>query len=137
LELPNVGGYLDFGHALMAREIPAEAAALLTHHKRLVGVHVNDSYGLGDDDMMVGGVHFWAMLEFLLVLDEVGYDGWLTLDLVPKHESAVDACAQSILNLKRYLTLISRLDREALCNAQAELDAIAAQRIVNELLFVS
>jgi hypothetical protein len=77
------------------------------------------------------------MLEFLLVLDEVGYDGWLTLDLVPKHESAVDACAQSILNLKRYLTLISRLDREALCNAQAELDAIAAQRIVNELLFVS
>jgi xylose isomerase len=132
--LSNVGGYLDFGHALMAREIPAESASLLAQHKRLVGVHVNDSYGLGDDDVMVGAVHFWAMIEFLLVLDQVGYDSWLTLDLVPKRESPVDACTQSIVNLKNYLTLISKLDKEALRQAQAELDAIAAQRLVNEIL---
>lgn len=134
LGLANVGGYLDFGHALMTREIPAEAAALLANHKRLVGVHVNDSYGLGDDDVMVGAVHFWAMIEFLLVLDQVGYDGWLTLDLVPKRESPVDACTQSIVNLKNYLSLISKLDKEALRQAQAELDAITAQRLVNKIL---
>jgi xylose isomerase len=134
LGLPNVGGYLDFGHALMSREIPAEAAALLARAKRLVGVHVNDSYGLGDDDLMVGAVHFWAMVEFLLTLDEVGYDGWLTLDLVPKRESAVDACAQCIQTLVNYQRLISKLDRVSLRKAQTELDAIATQGLIQDLI---
>jgi xylose isomerase len=134
LGLPNVGGYLDFGHALMSREIPAESAALLARHKRLVGVHVNDSYGQGDDDMMVGAVHFWAMVEFLLTLDEVGYDGWLTLDLVPKRENTVDACTQCIVSLKNYQHLISKLDRDSLRKAQTELDVIETQRIVQEMI---
>lgn len=134
LGLPNVGGYLDFGHALMSREIPAEAAVLLARHQRLVGVHVNDSYGLGDDDMMVGAVHFWAMLEFLLALDQVGYDGWLTLDLVPKRESPVDACTQCIKNLINYQKLLSNLDLELLHQAQQELDAITTQRLIQDVI---
>ena len=133
LGLPNVGGYLDFGHALMVRENPAESAVLLARHKRLVGVHVNDNYGLGDDDVTVGSIHFWAMVEFLLTLDQI-YDGWLTLDLVPKRESAVDACKQSISALKIYFELISRLDLSALRQAQQTLDAITTQRLVHVML---
>lgn len=134
LGLPNIGAYLDFGHALMSREIPAEAAVMLGRLNRLVGVHVNDTYGSGDDDMAVGAVHFWAMLEFLLALEAVGYEGWLTLDLVPKRESAVGACTRSIANLRNYQKLLSRLNRDALGQAQAEQDALEAQRLVQELL---
>jgi sugar phosphate isomerase/epimerase len=134
LGLPNIGAYLDFGHALMSREIPAEAAVMLARLNRLVGVHVNDTYGTGDDDMAVGAVHFWGMLEFLLALDEVGYGGWLTLDLVPKRESAVGACARSIANMRTYMKLISKLDRVALKGAQANQDALEAQRLVQELI---
>lgn len=133
LGLPNVGGYLDFGHALMVRENPAESAVLLARHKRLVGVHVNDNYGLGDDDVTVGSIHFWAMIEFLLTLDQA-YEGWLTLDLVPKRESAVDACTQSIFALNTYLRLISRLDLPSLRQAQQTLDAITTQRLVHTML---
>jgi xylose isomerase len=133
LGLSNVGGYLDFGHALMVRENPAESAVLLARHNRLVGVHVNDNYGLGDDDVTVGSIHFWAMLEFLLNLDQF-YTGWLTLDLVPKRESAVDACTQSIYALKTYLQLISRLDLPALQHAQQTLDAITTQRLVHAMI---
>jgi sugar phosphate isomerase/epimerase len=134
LGLPNVGGYLDFGHALMARESPAEAAALLARLKRLVGVHVNDNYGLGDDDIVVGSVHFWEMVEFLLTLDEVGYDGWLTLDLVPKREDVVIACTQSVNALKIYQKLIRKLDRGTLRKAQQEMDAIETQRLIHKML---
>ena len=134
LGLPNVGGYLDFGHALMSRENPSESAALLARSDRLVGVHVNDNYGGGDDDIMVGSVHFWAMMEFLFTLDQIGYDSWLTLDLVPTKESPVDACAQSIVSMKNYQRLLNRIDLEELKKAQQELDSIASQRIIQDML---
>ncbi len=134
LGLPNVGGYLDFGHALMARENPAESVVLLSRLDRLVGVHVNDNYGLGDDDIMVGSVHLWEMIEFLLTLDEVGYDGWLTLDLVPKREDVVAACSGSIRAMETYARLIASLDRTALHAAQAEMDAISIQRMIHAAL---
>jgi xylose isomerase len=134
LGLPNVGAYLDFGHAVMSKENPAESVVLLSRLNRLVGVHVNDNYGLGDDDIMVGSVHLWAMVEFLLTLDEVGYDGWLTLDLVPTREDVVAACTQSINALNIYQGLIARLDRTALRKAQAEMDAVETQRLIHKML---
>lgn len=134
LGLPNVGAYLDFGHAVMVRENPAESVAMLSRLDRLVGVHVNDNYGLGDDDIMVGSVHFWAMVEFLLALDDVGYDEWLTLDLVPTREDAVTACAQSINALEIYARLIAKIDRVALRAAQQEMDAVETQRLVHNVL---
>jgi xylose isomerase len=134
LRLPNVGAYLDFGHALMAREVPAETVAMLMRYGRLIGVHVNDNFGLADDDIMVGSVHFWSLLEFLLVLEETGYHGWISLDIVPRRESPVAASARSIAMLQTCRTLLARLDREALRRAQAELDAVETQRIVQEML---
>ncbi len=134
LGLPNVGGYLDFGHALVSRENPAESVVLLMRLNRLMGVHVNDNYGHGDDDIMVGSVHLWEMVEFLLALDDSGYDGWLTLDLVPTREDVVAACTQSIRVLETYKRVIARLDRPALRAAQAEMDAVAVQRLIHEAL---
>jgi xylose isomerase len=134
LGLPNVGGYLDFGHALVAMENPSESVVMLSRFKRLIGVHVNDNYGQGDDDIMVGSVHPWEMVEFLLTLDEVGYDGWLTLDLVPTREDVVAACAQSIRALDVYKELVRRIDRAALRQVQQEMDAVEAQRLIHETL---
>lgn len=134
LGLPNVGGYLDFGHAIMSKENPSESVVLLSRLNRLVGIHVNDNYGLGDDDIMVGSVHFWAMVEFLLTLDEIGYDDWLTLDLVPTREDVVDACTQSINALNTYQSLIAKLDRKALRKAQQNMDAVETQRLVHAAL---
>lgn len=134
LGLPNVGAYLDFGHALMANENPAETVSLLARHNRLVGVHVNDNYGAGDDDVIVGSVHFWAILEFLYALECVGYDDWISLDIVPTRENIVEACQQSITNLNNYYRLLEKLDRQALQKAQSEMDAIQAQAIVQAML---
>jgi xylose isomerase len=134
LGLPNVGGYLDFGHAILSGEVPAESAAILASMNRLVGVHVNDNFGTADDDIMVGSVHFWSMIEFFLVLDEIGYDGWISLDLVPTREKPAEVSAQSIATMKNMARLVGRLDREALRQAQHEMDAVATQRIVQDML---
>lgn len=74
------------------------------------------------------------MVEFLLTLDEVGYDGWLTLDLVPQREEVVAACAHSIHALQVYLGLIKHLDRAALRAAQADMDALKVQRLIHDML---
>ena len=134
LGLKNIGAYLDFGHALMSRENPAETVVMLARLNRLVGVHVNDTYGTGDDDLAVGAVHLWSMVEFLLALEQVNYDGWLSLDLVPKRESAVGACTRSIANLKNYQKLVSKMDRNLLSEAQSEQDGLKAQDVVQNLL---
>jgi len=118
----------------MSREIPAEAVAMLARIGRLVGVHVNDTYGTGDDDLAVGAVHFWAMVEFLLELERCGYNGWLTLDLVPKRESAVAVCTRSIANMKNYLSLIDKLNLSQLAEAQAVQDAVQTQQLLQDLL---
>ena len=128
--LPNVGGYLDYGHALIARENPAESVALLMRCKRLVGVHINDNYGLEDDDIMVGSVHFWTTIEFLLALEKYGYNDWVSLDIVPRRESAVRACTQSIRSLQNMLKVLAKLDKEALATAQVSMDAVESQRII-------
>ncbi len=83
---------------------------------------------------MVGAVHVWSTLEFLLALEDADYDGWISLDIVPRRESPVKASAQSIRTLQNLLGLLSRLDHQALRGAQAEMDALAAQRLVQDLL---
>lgn len=134
LGLPNVGAYLDYGHALISRENPADSVALLSRTRRLVGVHVNDNYGLEDDDLTVGSVHLWTTLEFLLALEDYGYKDWISLDIVPRRESAVKACTQSIVAMEKIYGMIDRLDRVALDKAQAQMDAVETQRIVYGLI---
>ncbi len=134
LQLDNIGAYLDYGHALLAKENPSESVALLSRTKRLVGIHINDNYGLQDDDIMVGSVHFWTTIEFLLALQQYGYDDWISLDIVPRRESPVKACTQSITSIKNMQEVIARLDYAALVKARSEMDAIESQKLVQNLI---
>ncbi len=140
LGLKNVGAYLDFGHALMGRENPAESVALLARCQRLMGVHINDCYGLWDDDITVAAVHLPQVFEFLLTLRQVGYEDWISLDLVPVREDIVEACRLSV----RYIqSMQARLDKlyadegktKALQAAQSSLQALESQEIIRELIF--
>ncbi len=134
LGLANVGAYLDYGHALIARENPSDTVAMLMHTKRLIGVHVNDNYGTQDDDMMVGSVHFWTTVEFLLALEQFGYKDWITLDIVPRREDPTAACTQCISVLRMMQAKIAKLDLKALAKAQSEHDGVLSQRIVQSIL---
>lgn len=62
--LPNLGIILDYGHALVAGENPAESVALIDRYKRLFHVHLSDCYGKTDDDFLIGSISLWRTLEF-------------------------------------------------------------------------
>ena len=134
MDVDNVGVLLDFGHALFGGESPAEAAQLLIDHGLLWGMDVNDNYRGWDDDMVVGTVHITEVFEFFHTLRKNGWEGVWQLDQFPFREDVVDNARTSIRFLKALHRALDRLDEDALAEAQAGQDPLAAQRVVQVAL---
>ena len=134
MDVDNVGVLLDFGHALFGGESPAEAAQLLIDHGLLWGMDVNDNYRGWDDDMVVGTVHITEVFEFFHTLRKNGWEGVWQLDQFPFREDIVDNARTSIRFLKALHRALDRLDEDALAEAQAGQDPLAAQRVVQDAL---
>ncbi|MFO1075700.1 MAG: sugar phosphate isomerase/epimerase family protein [Geminicoccaceae bacterium] len=133
----NLGVTLDFAHALYAGEQPAFAAHLVHRRSRLLGVHLNDAYAKRDDGLMVAAVHPRATLELLCQIRRDGYDGVLYFDTFPDASGLdpVAECAANIATVRRLLTIAARVDGDnRLSAALSRQDAVASQRIVNELM---
>ena len=112
---PNVGANLDVGHSFAAREAPAQSAALLAAKGRMFYVHANDNTGDGGDwDMLSGSVHFWHWVEFLLTLDAIAYDGWISADIMPKFGTAQQFFTTHLRMIRRMCRLIEATGTEQL-----------------------
>jgi xylose isomerase len=135
--LPNVGILLDFGHALFGGESPADSAQLAIDHGRLFGMDVNDNLRGWDDDMVAGTVHPIELFEFFWTLRKNNWEGVWQLDQFPFREDSVQAARLAIDFLKRVQRGLDALDVQALTKAQAEHDALTAQRLAQEALYGS
>ncbi len=133
--LPNVGILLDFGHALFGGESPADSAQLAIDYGRLFGMDVNDNLRGWDDDMIAGSVHPIELFEFFHVLRRNRWEGVWQLDQFPFREDSVQAATWAIDFLKRVERGLDRLDMDAMAQAQANHDAVAAGRIAQDALF--
>lgn len=132
--LPNVGCLFDVGHALMARENLAESAVLLHEAGRLFHIHFNDTYGDWDWDLIAGSVHLVEFLELLWWLQQVGYEGWYSLDLFPQRENPVRACEQSISLVAGLARLAREMGQEGLFAAWRAADGGAAVQVARDAL---
>ncbi len=130
----NVGIVMDLGHSLLAKETPAEALQLVHRYGKLASVEVNDNGRDWDDDMAVGSIHLIETLEFLLALRTIGWDRPILLDQFPFREDPVQAARNSIETIRALDRALDRLDLQALARAREAQDAMAAQRIVLDLL---
>jgi len=130
----NVGIVLDLGHSLFAKETPADVLHLVSRRGKLVSVEVNDNWREWDDDMTVGSVHLIETLEFLHGLRQINWQGPILLDQFPFREDPVAAARHSIRTLRALNSVLDRIDMNALSEAQDRQDALAAQRLVLELL---
>ena len=121
----------------MAGEMPASSAQLISRHSRLLGVHLNDGYGLRDDGLMVGTVNPAATAELFVELLRIGYDGVIYFDTFPDL-SGIDPAEETKTNLlqaERLAGLAEQLSGSAeLKGAVAMQNAAASQRIVSRLL---
>jgi len=131
----NVGVTVDFGHALMSRENPAESVALLAVGKKLFNVHINDAYGEWDDDMIPGVIHLWETVEFLYWCQQTKYNGWISLDMFPYREDSVKAADMALRNLKAMWKMAASINLAALKEAQRGMDALAVQEVVRKVIF--
>ncbi|MDT0317911.1 sugar phosphate isomerase/epimerase family protein [Streptomyces millisiae] len=130
----NVGLVVDFGHSLFAKENPAEALTLAHSMGRLVDIELDDNYREWDDDLTAGALHLVETLEFLHVTREIGWSEPLKLDLFPYREDPTDAVRESVATLRALEDRASHLDLDRLRAAQADHDAMTAQRLVRAAL---
>jgi xylose isomerase len=131
----NCGVILDYGHALLGQENPAESVAILKQFgDLLMHVHINDNFRYWDDDMIVGSVHCHEFMEFFYWLERTGYDGWITIDQFPYREDGRDAVAESAewLELLRQKSL--SVDADEIAEVLRQKDGVAASRLMRKLI---
>lgn len=132
----NLGVALDYGHAALGYESPAESVAMCKMYgDRLKHIHINDNYRLWDDDMIVGSVHTLEYLEFIYWLRKTGYSGYMTLDQFPYREDGRDAVAESALWLDAFEKVMDNFDFEEIENVITKKDAICASKMMRKILF--
>jgi xylose isomerase len=133
--LPNVGILLDFGHALFGGEDPSDSAQLAIDYGRLFGMDVNDNLRAWDDDMIAGTVHPIELFEFFWTLRKNNWEGVWQLDQFPFREDSIAAADLAIDFLKQVQRGLDKLDVEGLRKAQAEHDAVTANRLAQQALY--
>ena len=132
---PNCGVVIDYGHALLGYENPAESVALLKQYgDKLMHIHINDNYRYWDDDMIVGSVHTLEFLEFFYWLRRTGYEGWITIDQYPYREDGKEAVAESAAWLDFFEMMIDNADMAEITETLKKKDAISASRLMRNLL---
>jgi L-rhamnose isomerase len=104
---------------------------------RLFAIDVNDNFRGWDDDMVVGSVHLVETFEFFHTLRKNNWDGVWQLDQFPFREDSVAAAQAAIRFLKAVHRALDALDEPALRAAQSAHDALAAQRLVQQVLLAS
>ena len=136
LDRKNLGIALDYGHAALGYETPAEAVAMCSMYgNRLKHIHINDNYRLWDDDMIVGSVHTLEYLEFIYWLRKTGYQGYMTLDQFPFREDGREAVAESAQWLDMLERVIDNADMEEIEAVISKKDAIASSKLMRKLMF--
>ena len=134
--LPNLGIALDYGHAALGYETPAESVAMCKMYgDRLKHIHINDNYRLWDDDMIVGTVHSLEFIEFFWWLKRTGYEGYLVIDQFPYREDGRDAVEESAKWLDALQRAADRIDDARAEEIIAKRDGVAASRFMREILF--
>ena len=135
--LPNLGVTLDFAHVLYADEQPAYAAALISRHSKVLGLHLNDGYAKRDDGLMVGAVHTVQTIELLRQVRKDGYDGAIYFDTFPDMTGLdpVRECEANIATVRRMLGVVDAIERDnGLAAAIDRQDAVQAQSIIQNLM---
>lgn len=112
LGLPNVGITMDMGHALLAKEAPAEALCLAAQAGRLFYLHLNDNAREWDWDMIPGAVNWWDLLETVYYLDRLGWEGWASYDVLSRDSDPVETIATTIEIVNTAQRLLGVIGRE-------------------------
>jgi len=125
---------IDYGHALLGYENPAESASLLYQFgNKLAHIHINDNYRYWDGDMIVGSVRTLEFLEFFYWLRKTGYSGWMTIDQFPYREDGKEAVEESAKWLDYLESLIDSANFSEIEKTISAGDAVGSSRLMRKI----
>ena len=134
--MDNVGVTLDFGHAIMGYENVAESIAVLAKYgDRLFHMHMNDAFGLWDDDMICGTVHTVAYLEMFYWLKRTGYSGFISTDQYPYREDGKLAVEESIRWIELFMKKVEDMPTEEVEAVINGGDGVEVSRLLRKWVF--
>ena len=126
---------IDYGHALIGYENPAESVAICKMYgDRLKHIHINDNYGVWDADMIVGNVHTITYLEFLYWLKKTDYSGYITFDQFPYREDGRDAVSESAEWMTYLIELIDRTESKEIESVIQSGSPIEASKLIRKMM---
>ena len=135
LGMKHVGVTMDVGHALVAKETPAEAMCLAALANRLFYVHFNDNAREWDWDMLPASVNLWDVLEMVYYLDRLDWEGWLSYDVVVRDGDPLEAMNATIDIVQTAQKLLDKIGRKKMDEFVKEgIPARAFQHLVRSLL---
>ena len=135
LGMDHIGVTMDVGHALVARETPAEMLCLAAQAGRLFYVHFNDNGREWDWDMLPGSVNLWDLVEMVFYLDRLDWEGWLAYDVLTRDGDPVETMSATIEIVGAAEKLLDKLGREQLQGFIEEgIPARAFEHLVTSLL---
>jgi len=114
---PSFGINLDVGHSLIAKENIEDQLSLILRYKKLYHTHFNDNDQQCDADLPPGTVNFIRLVSIVYVLDQMGYNGWLGLDLFPYRDDPMKFMEISRDNLRLAFEVVKLMNE----NGAAEL----------------
>lgn len=112
LSRPHVGVTMDVGHALIAKETPAEVMSIAAQAQRLFYIHLNDNGREWDWDMLPGSVNFWDLVEMFFYLDRINWEGWLSYDVFTRDGDPVDSMNATLTIVETTVALLDKLGRD-------------------------
>jgi len=132
---PNVGVTLDVGHAFQSGEVPADSVAFLHEVGKLFYIHINDNYRNWDWDFLPGTINFWEYVEFLVYLEKVGYNGWITADVFPGRHDPIATMTKTFEWMDFLGELANRFIQEELFNRMDQNKSYDMLDYMREIIF--
>jgi xylose isomerase len=131
----NVGVTVDTGHSTVVGESPAESLMLVVSRGLPFYVHVNDTNGKWDWDLMAGACNVWEYLEFLFYLKESGYADWITCDAVAHRQDPVEIYSLNAHFTAQLWSWLDTVDRNEIHDHLRQNDFIWVRKLMEPYLF--
>jgi xylose isomerase len=131
----NLGVTIDIGHSTFGGEPPADSLMQVVAAGLPFYVHTNDNNGKLDWDLIAGACNVWEFAEFMFYLKELDYDGWVTADVAPFRQDAVEIFALNVRFTDRIWKWLDEIDRDVVRRCLHNHDFLTVRKMMEPYVF--
>ncbi len=132
---PALGVTIDFGHALLAKENPAQVLSICEESHVDYYLHTNDNDWNFDWDLIGASRNFLNTVEFFFYAKEFGYDKFFTADASPRIFDMVGFFERHTEMNQAIWNLIEGLDRTQYRDLMEKEEPMKLMKLIREEIY--